>query len=230
MAINILVAIGDDRLRAHLDEQLAADGHAPSQAGTPEHVRVLLAGRDVDVLLLGALESQTAALELLRALRAGELDQRIPQDLPVITLGGRGDIDTLRAYEAGSDHHLPANAPYLIQRAVIAAVHRRAHPDPTVRPIHRVGALEIDATSRQVRIDGEPVHLTGKEFALLRTLASEPRRVFTKEELAERIWGSEHVANGRRVNQAAHRARQKLHERGQQMVRNTHGVGWSLTD
>ena len=62
----------------------------------------------------------------------------------------------------------------------------------------RVGELEIDAAARVVRLRGTPVELSQKEFALVRTLASDPTRVFTKDELLRTIWGFRTLGSNRR--------------------------------
>jgi hypothetical protein len=81
-------------------------------------------------------------------------------------------------------------------RARIEALLRRA--DVRRRPGRlRVGALEIDAASRVVRLRGTPVELSQKEFALVRTLASDPTRVFTKDELLRTIWGFRTLGSNR---------------------------------
>ena len=81
-------------------------------------------------------------------------------------------------------------------RARIEALLRRA--DARRRPGRlRIGELEIDAASRMVRLRGEPVGLSQKEFALVRTLASDPTRVFTKDELLRTIWGFRTLGSNR---------------------------------
>jgi DNA-binding response OmpR family regulator len=81
-------------------------------------------------------------------------------------------------------------------RARIEALLRRA--DVRRRPGRlRVGAVEIDAASRVVRLRGTPVELSQKEFALVRTLASDPTRVFTKDELLRTIWGFRTLGSNR---------------------------------
>jgi two-component system KDP operon response regulator KdpE len=174
MPLSILVAVANrPELRRELVDQLTADGHDVHQAHHSRHAVALLAGRHIDVLILGALEHPAAALALLREMRAGTLDARAWPELPTITLAppvGAGVIDALRAYEAGSDHHLPAVAGYLHQRAVLEVVARRARG--ATRRVHRVGAIEVDTAAREVRVAGTRVELSAMEFSLLSALAS----------------------------------------------------------
>ena len=81
-------------------------------------------------------------------------------------------------------------------RARVEALLRRA--DVRRRPGRlRVGELEVDAAARVVRLRGAPVELSQKEFALVRTLAADPTRVFTKDELLRTIWGFRTLGSNR---------------------------------
>jgi hypothetical protein len=100
------------------------------------------------VLILGDLGRPADAILLLRSLRAGRLHSRVHPSQPVITLGASDEFSTLRAYEAGSDHHLPSDSAYLIVRAVITVVAWRALHDVVSRHF-RVGALHIDTPQGQ---------------------------------------------------------------------------------
>jgi hypothetical protein len=105
------------------------------------------------------------ALLAASELRAGTLDPRAWPELPTIKLVplvGDGELDALRAYEAGSDHHLPAGAGYLHQRAVLQVVARRA--SGATRRVHRVGAIEFHTAAREVRVAGALVELSAMEF------------------------------------------------------------------
>jgi DNA-binding response OmpR family regulator len=95
----------------------------------------------------------------------------------------------------------------------------------------RVGPLEIEPLSRQVRLDGELLHLSKKEFALLRALAEDPTRVFTREELLRGVWGFQALGATRTLDSHASRLRKKLTEAGAAgFVINVWGVGYRLID
>jgi DNA-binding response OmpR family regulator len=224
----ILLATSSATLHCTLCQELRADGHFVQRASTRQHAAALLAGQALDVLLLAPLEQPTDALELLRELRAGRLPGHARADLPVLTLGASSrELDTLRAYAAGSDHHVPAETSYLLLAAAINAVLRRNTATPARR---RVGAIEIDPDTRQVRVRGELVELTSTEYRLLRALAAHPTRVFTKHELLRDVWGFQAAGRTRTVDSHAVRLRQKLAAHGHAAVQNVWGVGYRLTD
>ena len=233
MVLSILIAAENRELHAALAEQLSADGHDVHLAQHCRHAVALLAGRELQLLILGALEHRGAvSLRLLRELRAGRLDARAWPELPVVTLAPLAvtdrELDALRAYEAGSDHHLPAGAGYLHLRAVVGALARRSRGQ--TRRVHRVGPIEIDTAAREVRVAGARVQLQAKEFALLSALAGDPERVFTKDELLRGVWGYQAPARTRTLDSHACRLRLKLARHGARAVVNVWGVGYRLHD
>ena len=94
----------------------------------------------------------------------------------------------------------------------------------------RAGELEIDPRTQLVTLRGRPVEMPQKEFALLRTLASEPTRVWTKEELLRGVWGFRSMGNTRTLDSHACRLRRRLGEEGDRYIVNVWGVGYRLVD
>ena len=94
----------------------------------------------------------------------------------------------------------------------------------------RVGELVVDSATRQVRVGDREVMLANKEFALLRALAAEPRRVFTKDELLRDVWGFRSQGRTRTLDSHASRLRRKLDPEGCRFVFNCWGVGYRLIE
>jgi DNA-binding response OmpR family regulator len=94
----------------------------------------------------------------------------------------------------------------------------------------RVGELVVDPVRREVRVGERQVELANKEFALLRALASEPRRVFTKDELLRDVWGFRSMGRTRTLDSHASRLRRKLDPDGIRYVFNCWGVGYRLIE
>ena len=100
------------------------------------------------------------------------------------------------------------------------------------RQVVRVGSLTVDCDARTAEIGNRPVKLTRLEFDLLQTLASQPRKTFTRAEVTREVWGYDPRATGpsRTVDSHAYRLRQKLEHAGaESMVQTVRGVGWRLT-
>jgi DNA-binding response OmpR family regulator len=156
-------------------------------------------------------------------------DERVYPALPIITLGAGDELTALRAYEAGSDHHLPDTTGYVLLRTVLASVIRRAIEDVAATRHLRVGQIHIDVAARTVTVaDSTVVCLSRLEFELLVKFASDPVRVFSKHELARCIWRCE--ISGRTVESHVCRLRTRLTAAGAETVLvNRWGQGWSLT-
>ncbi len=155
---------------------------------------------------------------------------RLDPNLPVILLTGRaGELDRVRGFERGCDDYLVKPFSYPELRGRIAAVLRRAHRRPLTSRL-RIGALEIDPLGRNVELNGHPVHLSKKEFALLRALAEDPTRVFTREELLRGVWGFRSLGSTRTLDSHAARLRKKLGGADGGFIVNVWGVGYRLID
>jgi DNA-binding response OmpR family regulator len=94
----------------------------------------------------------------------------------------------------------------------------------------RVGNIEIDPSARMVLLNGRRLSLSQKEFALLRTLATDPTRVFSKDELLRSLWGFRANNSTRTLDSHACRLRQKLARDGDRYLVNVWGVGYRLVD
>lgn len=104
-------------------------------------------------------------------------------------------------------------------------------PRSSLTRVITVGSsLKIDLLSRDVLLDGEPVVLSNKEFSLLRVLASDPTRVFTRQELYAFVWGISQRLPTRTLDSHAARLRSKLTQAGHRFVFCHAGVGYKLID
>jgi DNA-binding response OmpR family regulator len=223
----LLIATADDALREFHTTQLDADDHTIYQADHAAAVTAKLSTHAIDVLILGDLEQPADAPKLLRVLRAGQLP-RVHPNQPVITLGQTDELSTLRAYDAGSDHHLARDSGYLVLRATIDALLRRIYEELRRRHIY-VGDLHIDTAAHLVDVDGTPVRVSRTEYELLFKLASDPTRVFTKNELTRTVWGRDHIS-GRTLDSHVARLRGRLAGAGADVIQTRWGIGWALTN
>ena len=172
-----------------------------------------------------------SGLDLIRRVREADgIVSRLDPALPFIVLSScAGELDRVRGFERGADDYVTKPFAYGELRLRIAAVLRRARIRVN-RGRLRVGALEIDPAARAATVRGQRVDLAAKEFALLRTLASSPTRVFTKEELLRDVWGFRSLGATRTLDSHACRLRAKLRAQGDEFVVNVWGVGYRLVD
>jgi DNA-binding response OmpR family regulator len=227
----ILVVEDDPAVGTFLADNLTADGYELHLAGSIHDARRVLEHRKPDLAILDLGLPDGSGLDLLRQVREADLTG-LPIDaaLPVLLLTGRaGELDRIRGFERGADDFLAKPFSYGELRGRVHALLRRCRIRTSVARL-RAGDLEVDPVSREVLLRGERVALSQKEFALLRALAVEPGRVWTKEELLRDVWGYRSMGATRTLDSHACRLRHKLAVHGARYVVNVWGVGYRLTD
>ena len=226
---SVLIVEADQRVLSERAEQLLMDGYQVDAVGTFEAARIKLADRP-DALVLANAGSGPETIALLRQLRAGEIARADPA-LPVLALGADDDSAAVRSYRAGADLALPSTSSPLLVAAGLESLARRTGSEQR-RQVVRVGSLTVDCDARTAEVEQRAVKLTRLEFDLLQTLASQPRRTFTRAELTREVWGYDPRATGpsRTIDSHAYRLRHKLEQAGtREMVQTVRGVGWRLT-
>ena len=225
----ILIVEDDERTAAFLADNLRADGFTPVIAsGAGEAVRQVEVRAPALVLLDLALEDGPHGLAVLDRIRSADGSaSRIDPALPVIVLTGRsGEQDRVRGLSRGADDYVVKPFFYAELIARVRAVLRRCEARRGEGAL-RVGELYVDPEERVVRLRGEAVQLSLKEFALLHALARQPTRVFPKAELLRDVWGYLSIGTSRTVDAHACRLRKKL---GPRYVVSVRGVGYRLVD
>jgi DNA-binding response OmpR family regulator len=228
MSRALLLAEAEQGTREFLERHLAGEGFEVLGAGVQELALDLLERIRPDLVLVGGLEDASAP-EVCRRLREGEPGRSWDRDVPVIVLGhARADaVDRVHAFERGCDDFVPRPFHYEELVARIHAVLRRARPAERERLA--AGPIALDRATRRVTVRGFPVALAAKEFELLAKLATDPLRVFTKEELLREVWGFVALGRTRTLDSHASRLRRKLALAGaDDCIVNQWGVGYRL--
>jgi two-component system, OmpR family, phosphate regulon response regulator PhoB len=207
--------------------QLEADGFAVTEAGDGPSALAQIEHDRPDLVVLDLSLPGVGGLDVLRRVREAEGAAAL---LPIIVLSGRsGETDRIIGLDLGADDYLvkPFSPGELAAR--VRSLLRRTHPGAV--PGRTAGGLWVDETSRDVTINGCPVGLTAKEFDLLAFLVRHPRRVFTRAQLLQHVWGSAKGWQGEAtVTEHVHRLRQKLgaHGDGRPIVATVRGVGYRM--
>jgi DNA-binding response OmpR family regulator len=226
-----VVVCEDDAVTLELlCDHLEADRFRTLAAPSASDALRLCHYKEPDLLLLDLRLPDAPGLDVLREIRSSHgAAGRYDPALPVIVLSGRAtDTDRVRGFSEGADDYLvkPVHIPELTAR--IKAVLRRR--DSRREGPRRVGDVFIDPSRRAVRVGDREVNLANKEFALLLALASDPARVFTKEELLRDVWGFRSMGRTRTLDSHASRLRRKLDPEAGRYVINVWGVGYRLVD
>lgn len=177
-----------------------------------------------DLLILDRNLLGAQAFELCKGVRT---DSRLDY-LPIVMTGDGDDADRIIALELGADDYV--TKPYSLRELVarVRALLRRVQfTIGTQRPIE-VGELRIDPSSYQVTRDGKPIQLTTLEFRLLHFLASQPNRMFSRDQLLEHVWGARQIVIRRNVDTHISRLRKRIEANPNDPVhlKSLRGVGY----
>jgi DNA-binding response OmpR family regulator len=231
MACAAVLLVEDEApARAFLEQQLAEDGFDVVAVQEGARALDLLERIDPDLVLLDVALPDASGFELCRRLREGEPGRVWNRNIPVIMVSDRSEpVDRLRGFARGCDDYVVRPFVYEELLARMRAVLRRATNGHRADQLV-VGELEIDRPSRTVRARGSRVILSAKEYELLVALATEPERVFRKEELLRDVWGFRSLGRTRTLDSHASRLRRKLAGAGVEglYVLNVWGVGYRL--
>jgi DNA-binding response OmpR family regulator len=200
----VLVVDDEPIVRDVVVRYLKRDGFDTLEAGDGDAARAIIESGAPDLVVLDLMLPGTDGLALCRWIRAGS-------ELPVIMLTARGEAaDRIVGLEIGADDYVTKPfSPRELAIRVRNVLKRAETPAPTVGTLVFDG-LTIDGKTREVTLDGEPLRLTGKEFDLLFFLASNPREVFSRTQLMDRVWGYEAALDTGTVTVHIRRLRSKI--------------------
>jgi DNA-binding response OmpR family regulator len=202
----VLVVDDEPIVREVVARYLRRAGYETLEAADGVRARELLERTEPSLVVLDLMLPGTDGLDLCRWIRARS-------DLPVIMLTARGEeSDRIVGLELGADDYItkPFSPRELAVR--VRAVLRRSGPPEA--PVERLSfdGLEIDSGSREVSKHGRLLRLTAKEFDLLLFLASNPRRVFSRDHLMQRLWGYSAALDTGTITVHIRRLREKIED------------------
>ena len=200
----ILIVDDEEALREALRTYLALEGYDTAVAASAEEaMRMDLAS--FDLVLLDIMMDGMSGTEMAARMKADPATAAVP----VIFLTARdSDDDMVAGLRLGADDYI-------------------AKPYSARNVVARIEAVECDRTGLTCRVDGRPVILPRKEFELLALLTAHPGRIFSREELLDRVWPEQTVVADRTVDAHITRLRGKIAPYGRNIVtRSGYGYGW----
>jgi len=219
----VLVVDDEPLVRDVMSRYLEHDGHRVVTAEDGEAARTLIERETPSLVLLDVmLPGRTDGLELCRWIRS-------TSDLPVILLTARvEETDRIVGLELGADDYVTKPFSPRELAARVQTVLRRARPSRPPRERITIGTLVVDAAQRAARADDRLLNLTAKEFDLLWFLASNPNRVFSRDQLMHRVWGYAAALDTGTVTVHVRRLREKLEADPSrpQLLETVWGVGY----
>ncbi|MCU0497649.1 MAG: response regulator transcription factor [Anaerolineae bacterium] len=227
MSLKILVVDDEPQIRKQLSIGLSGYGYTVNTADHGQAALIAIAQHPPDLVILDiSLGTPPDGIEVCHRLREWS-------KIPVIMLSVHNEEKIkVKALNAGADDYLTKPFGMEELHARIQAVLRRITSEqPSVSPKSeiRVGALSIDMINRLVRVDDQEVHLTPKEYELLRLLATHPGKVLTHRVILNAVWGTEYGEMDHYVRVFVNQLRKKLRENPTRNIRyilNEPGIGY----
>lgn len=220
--MHLLLIEDDARLARTLGRLLADDHHvvevAPDAATALE---IVGSGVQLDGLILDIGLPDRSGLEVAREIRAGG------DPVPILMLTARDAVDDrVRGLDAGADDYLVKPFAFEELAARLRALVRRSSREPH-GPRLEAGPLALDEADRSVTVDGRPLPLTPREFALLECFLRHPGRLLTRDNLLDAAWPYGIAVTPNTVEAYVHRLREKLGSAGA-LIQTERGVGYRL--
>lgn len=217
---HILVVDDEEDLCEILQFNLEAEGYSVDTAHSAEEA-LTMGIVQYDLLLLDVMMDKMSGFQLARQL------QTDPQTagIPIIFITAKStENDSLTGFSLGADDYI--SKPFSLQqvaarvRAVLRRTDRQSQPDTP-----QSKSLSVDDVSKQIFIDNQPIQLTRKEYDLFCLLASAPRRIFSREDIIDRVWPNDICITAHTIDVHMSRLKKKLGRYGRTVV-NRQGFGY----
>jgi DNA-binding response OmpR family regulator len=225
MSQHILVVEDELAIAESIQFALTRDGFVVTLAHKLADARPLL--EKVDLIVLDLMLPDGDGVELLRSLRQSG------QSTAVLILSSRdAEADRVTSLELGADDYVtkPFSPREVVAR--VRAVLRRVATNDQHATVRRLPPLTVDRLSRRAMFGTTELELTRVEFELLSTMLDSPGRVFTREQLIDRIWGDRFALTDRTVDSHVKALRRKVADAGgePQWIQTVRGVGYRITE
>ncbi|WP_286954105.1 MULTISPECIES: response regulator transcription factor [Corynebacterium] len=229
--MKILVVDDDEAVRGSLRRSLKFNGFDVLTASDGEEAVEVVNSENPELLILDVMMPKMDGLEVCRTLRGEGWDR------PILILTARdGVAERVAGLDAGADDYLPK--PFALEEllARVRSLARRAAADSIKKEPQgdarlRFADLELDSDSREVKRGERQVSLTRTEFALLKLLMENPRKVLARSTILEEVWGYEFPTSGNALEVYVGYLRKKTEEEGEdRLIHTVRGVGYVLRE
>ena len=216
----ILIVEDEERIASFIDRGLKASGYSTRVVRDGDSALALARAGRFDLMILDLGLPRQDGLTVLHALR----DEG--RQLPVVILTARSSVkEVVTGFEGGADDYItkPFSFDELLVR-VRARLRPERRPEPNVL---RAGDAELDLRTRRASIEGKPVELSAREFALAEAFFSHPGQVLSREQLLSGVWGYDFDPGSNIVDVYVGYLRKKL---GKDRIMNVRGMGYRLEE
>ncbi|MBA4492130.1 phosphate regulon transcriptional regulator PhoB [Paracoccus sp. S1E-3] len=221
----VLIVEDEGAQREVLKYNLEAEGFEVVMAENGDEALLLVAEEDPDLIVLDWMLPNISGIEICRRIKADPATRPIP----IVMLSARGDEgDRVRGLETGADDYVVKPYSVVELMARLRTQLRRTRP-ATMGERLSFSDIILDSGEHRVFRAGQALHLGPTEFRLLSTLMEKPGRVWTREQLLDRVWGRDIYVDSRTIDVHVGRLRKALMQNGgDNPVRTVRGTGYAL--
>ena len=221
----VLIVDDEPSIREMIAVALEMAGYHYLEAGDARQAHSLIVDERPDLVILDWMLPGTSGIDLARRLKRDEGTAEIP----IIMLTARTEEDNrVQGLEVGADDYItkPFSPREMVAR--LKAVLRRSTPPGMDTPVE-IGGIHLDPVGHWVTIDGESVNIGPTEYRLLQFFMTHPDRVYTREQLLDRVWGAGIYVEERTVDVHIRRLRKVLGEAHGKLVQTVRGAGYRFS-
>lgn len=218
----VLIVDDDVHINELIDMYLKSGGYSTKKCFNGNDACNIVASEDIGLVILDVMLPGKDGIEVLKYIRKSS-------DIPVIMLTAKGEVfDKVLALELGADDYMvkPFDPKELLAR--VKAVTRRYTVDNQAKDVIKYSDLTIDIGGYEVTYKGSTVKLAPKELELLHFMASNPNKVFTREQLMYEVWGYDYPGDSRTVDVHIKRLREKVKGGENWELQTVWGVGYKF--
>ncbi|MGE9290745.1 MAG: response regulator transcription factor [Puniceicoccales bacterium] len=217
--MKILLVEDEAKIREWVTKALRENGFVVDPVGDGNEAYELLKLKSYDGAVLDIMLPGRDGLSVLKAIR------REGNNLPVLVLSARGEWgERVEGLNLGADDYLPK--PFHVDELIarLRAVCRRSQGDHL--NVIESGPVQLNVATREVRVGGDKIELTAREFALLEMLVRSPGRVYTRTQILDRVWDYDFDPQTNLVDVYVKRLRQHLGPEVRDFIETVRGVGY----
>lgn len=220
MAIKVLIIEDEQRIRKLISDYLTNDGFEVFEAEDGiKGVQAFFSHSDLDLIILDVMMPGKNGWEVCREIRE-------ESDVPIIMLTALGEAqDEIAGLNSGADDYITKPFRYEVFMARVRSLLRRLNKDP--KEIHVFGDLEVNEMEHEVRLKGQRVEMSPKEYELLVYLIRNPNIALKRETILDTVWGIDFYGDRRTVDTHIKNIRAKIGLLGDS-IKTLRGVGYKL--
>jgi DNA-binding response OmpR family regulator len=223
----IAVVEDDDDIRNLLEDTLTRAGFLVQTHPDGNSFRQALRRGQPDALVLDLMLPDSDGLDICRALRQAPATRV----LPILILSAKSEeMDRILGLELGADDYMAKPfSPRELAARIKALLRRGNRSSEPEGPVEIGGEISLDPEAFEVHVAGQKVELTSTEFRILRILSERKGKVYTRDELLDRLWGNEKLVLDRTVDVHVKNLRDKLGQ-SSRFIRSIRGIGYKIEE